>query len=380
MKKIIIYTNIFLLILSSCITEVEFDDEFIAPKLVVNGFISPDSLIKINVSTTRSIIGFERNYPTVQNAKVDVYEDGSFIEELNYIETIDTIWGQRYVYNDDLSKDSDSYNPYTTEYYIESFDTIAYYLGSFYPNIGKEYQIVVKKEGFETVRANATIPDIVPILGIDTTISKEVEPNHSSIKMKVAIKFQDPGETENFYRLKVNYKHGYLSYFEDQDGDPNTPDSIPVVVLSEWYENYSLESDDIILVGEEGADDILFGTPSNRYNIFEDKLISGIEHDLTFYNYDEIWENNNGYIQTEYGEFNQMSIHLESISKESFLYMQSYTNFEWIDGDLDMFIEPVQVYNNIENGVGIFGAASSDSYTLSKGVYPMDGVKYVLYY
>ena len=43
----------------------------------------------------------------------------------------------------------------------------------------------------------------------------------------------------------------------------------------------------------------------------------------------------------------------------------------------DAFItEPVLVYTNIENGLGVVGAMSSSTVTLKIGEYPVDGVTY----
>lgn len=369
MKKIIFYTIIFLLFASSCITEVEFDNKLIEPKLVVNGFINPDSTIKVFVSNTRPIAGRQKRYKVIEDANIDIYEDGNFIESLTYFQNFDTIWGRDYTYDEVTGS-------YHQTKFVEDIDTASYYAGSFYPSIGKEYKIEVEKSGYETVYATATIPETIPIITVDTSVTVESSEYYDETKLHIALKFHDPEEKDNYYRLKVRIEEGYISYYMDQDGDPNTPDSIAIVNVYSHYTSYDVNSDDIVLVGEETADDLLFGTPYNRYNIFDDELIDGSEHDLSFYFYDGSWNSNTEYFTPEEGEFIKYTFYLESISKESFLYMQSYTNFSWIDGDLDMFVEPVQVYNNIENGAGIFGAYSSDDYTIMKGEYPRDDVIY----
>ena len=40
-------------------------------------------------------------------------------------------------------------------------------------------------------------------------------------------------------------------------------------------------------------------------------------------------------------------------------------------------VEPVLVYSNIENGLGVFGAASNTIERINYGHYPVDGVYYL---
>ena len=375
-NKLIIIAVLFTAIFSSCISVVEFTDEELKPRLVVNGFINPDSSIQLFITQTRSMLGIVKPYKSIKHATVDVFEDDVFIEKLAYTENYDTTFYYSY------EVDPNSPYGYTGVKHIERIDTFTLYSSSFIPQIGKTYKIEVSKEEYDNVSSSIIIPETIPILNIDTNSVITNHIDYVSAYTEVKLKFKDPAETENYYRLKIKYLQGnfrgyeysYESGFENQEG--HETDSIAIIQTSISYEDYAISSNDIVLTGEENADDLILGSPSNRYNIFTDELINGVEHDLTF-------NISNGYFTgafknfyPEIGEFIKVTFTLESIAKETYLYMSSYNNFRWMDDGLDMFIEPVQVFNNIENGAGILGAVNASNKSITKGEYPRSDVIY----
>ena len=375
-NKLIIITILFAVFFSSCISVVDFKDDELKPRLVVNGFINPDTSIQLVITQTRSMLGVVGEFKSIKHANVDIFEEDVFVEKLIYSENYDTTFYYSY------EADPDNPYAYNRVKHIERIDTTTLYSSSFKPEIGKTYKIEVSKEGYDNVNSSIVIPESVPILGLDTNTVIVNHTDYIEAYTEIKLKFQDPAEVENYYRLKIKYDQGnfrgyeytYEPGFENEEG--HETDSIAIIQTNTFYENYSVSSNDIVLTGEDGADDVLLGSPSNRYNIFTDELINGMEHDLTF-------NISNGYLSGAYDEFNpeigefiKVTFTLESIAKESYLYMNSYNNFRWIDGDLDMFIEPVQVYNNIENGAGIFGASNPSKWIITKGEYPRSDVIY----
>ncbi|MGB3922882.1 MAG: DUF4249 family protein, partial [Bacteroidales bacterium] len=57
-----------------------------------------------------------------------------------------------------------------------------------------------------------------------------------------------------------------------------------------------------------------------------------------------------------------------------YLYLQSYSVYGQTEGN--PLAEPVPVYTNIINGLGIVGALSFSQDSLKIGEYPVEGVQY----
>ena len=126
-----------------------------------------------------------------------------------------------------------------------------------------------------------------------------------------------------------------------------------------------VELDPIMQPSQEN--ELFGGNLSNPYGIFTDELIAGMEYDLTLKFYEQD-------IDTGFHEFYLYNIELHSISKEMYLYLRSLTAYQQTEGDF--ISEPVIVYSNIYNGLGIFGTQMVSRVSLSKGEYPADGVTY----
>ena len=74
------------------------------------------------------------------------------------------------------------------------------------------------------------------------------------------------------------------------------------------------------------------------------------------------------------GGFYSISFELATLSKEVYLYLKSMQKFDVVtDGVLT---EPVPVYTNIENGLGIIGIQSINYFKFEAGKYPIDGYEY----
>lgn len=136
--------------------------------------------------------------------------------------------------------------------------------------------------------------------------------------------------------------------------------------------SYFNSNDPIFSFETENANSYIFGSSWNQYGIFSDELINGKEYELNFYQstgYSDEYE-----FRPELGEFRDYTIILQSITRDMFLYLKSIDLQEFND-DLP-FTEPVPIYNNVENGLGIFGSYSSASIGIMYGEYPMEGITY----
>lgn len=202
-----------------------------------------------------------------------------------------------------------------------------------------KYTINVSADGFETVFAENTIPEPVQILMVDTsTVIAELPDwyfghlgtyNHPVPLLECRIRFIDPPDVQNYYVLKVEGLY-YVSY--DQ--------------IVEFY------TDKPVCFGFECLN-------INRVVYFSDKLIDGEDYELVIF--------------LEKIKLRRGKIHfkLYSLSREYYLFSKSLNmkpkryNYP--------FTEPVQVYSNIQNGVGIFAGASVS--VDSSIVFPLPDIK-----
>jgi hypothetical protein len=79
-------------------------------------------------------------------------------------------------------------------------------------------------------------------------------------------------------------------------------------------------------------------------------------------------------LDTTRGDFYILKFELQTLTKDTYYYIKSLGASEWSNDGL--FSEPVQVYNNIDNGLGIFGGCSSSTDSLQEGKYPRPDVEY----
>ena len=213
---------------------------------------------------------------------------------------------------------------YEDNVFIEQLTNITngnYKSQTFYPQVGKNYKIEVSSNGLKTITAENKIPNKVTINKIDT-ITKNVEGYNT---FEFTINFTDPVNEENYYFLEAKsfVPLGYDNYGNIIDYD---------------IQNLYIFSDDKIVDSE---------IDYNGGIIFNDKLINGQTYPLKInidkYNF--------------YNDTNMVYIYLNSVSKDFYLYVKSYSMN--VNNRNDPFAEPVQVYENINNGYGIFAGYSS---------------------
>lgn len=346
--------------LTACEKEIEFDKKLVQPKLNVNSFISADSIIDVKISASKSIPGVERNFVWPDNATVKLFVDNVETETLKtYPIAYPETEGEGSYYNG-----------------TDSRPTVGYHTINTKAEVGKTYKLEVSHPDYETVTSETYIPEKVKIISYS---SEEVTENRNGYDQKLQtfkINFKDPEGEKNYYRLSIRIFSGsWMPNYDDKS------DTAGVILLIDQEVGHIESNDRLLNPDQEDANDFLFGSPTNRYNLFTDEFIDGQEHELEF----SINKNNSrGYYggygdskinsDTIPGEFNWYTISLQSITKEAYLYMRASYAQHWY-GD-DFFSEPVQAYSNVENGVGIFAGYSSSGFSIKDGEYPVDGVVY----
>jgi hypothetical protein len=348
-----------LALFTSCEKEIEFDEKLISPRLTINSFLEQDSLVTVNIASSKPIPGIATEFKWIDNATVKLFVDGEEKETLTVIDVKRTPYGYSSVNGD------------TTFFYNESEPTKKYKTAQTKAEVGKTYKLEVTHPDFETVYGETTIPTPIPILSFDTAtvITNQEWGGYENFQAK--IKFKDPLGEKNYYRL-VYSKFAGVS--QSYGSSPNDGDSM-IYLTNELRGTYINSSDKLLNPSEEDANDFLFGSAGNYYNLFTDELIDGKEYELSFTV--DLMNNYYGgsFKQTKKkGEFMRLTITLQSITREAYLYMKSVHANKYYESDF--FSEPVQVFTNIENGIGIFAGSSSSSVFISSGEYPVEGVKY----
>jgi hypothetical protein len=325
---------ILMLLLLSCERIIEFRGENVDPKTVIYCMLDPDSIISVSVSRSHAVFDIKYEPQQITDAVVRLYCNEELVETLTYVSPPPPC----------------EYCPPTPHSRYVSTGTR--------PVAGSTYRIEAELPGMKMASGETTLPALVPILGIDTT---EIVTGWGVMQMVVKVSMSDPGETDNYYRLTANRTDG--AYYGDKE-QPWNPE-IPVTV---FQEDCSYSSYDEPLIAPLQEEEDLFGMYiENRYFLFNDELIAGKNYDLTL-KIDHSWPD------PGYYEFSHFNFRLETVSRELYLYLRSLSAHQQTN---DNFLtEPVLVYTNIENGLGVVGARVSSAVNIEIGEYPVAGVTY----
>lgn len=343
-----------ILSLVSCTKEIIFKGDMLDPKLVVNSIGNVDSVFVVQVALSKPIPGYESSFQYLPDATVKLYSDGKELETLQRISF-------------------DGYDPEMIKYLESSLVNGTYVGRKTIIESGRTYRIEVSHPKYPTATSEMTAPTKIPIERIDTVSTIYVDNYSGNMrKYKASIRFTDPANEENFYRLHISYIVG-RNYTGNQG--PVEGSEKETVWLESYYNTYNgIESDDPVFASEQDANDFLFGGDSRSdYTVFTDVFFDGKTYGLSVFLTDWIASHITT-IDTTKGEFFQANFELYSLPKETYYYIMSVGKFDWYSDGL--FTEPVQVYNNIENGLGIFGAVSLARYKFQVGEYPLDKYNY----
>jgi hypothetical protein len=197
------------------------------------------------------------------------------------------------------------------------------------PAPGKAYTLSVRAPGYSDVQASASIPIPSPITGVDVYEST----SNQNTMLKVTLK--DDGAEANYYELYMDLENERYDFQTKQ--------------LEIWRHRLQLISEDPAIQTDDDS-------YSNSI-IFKDALFNGREVDLTF--------------RTAGGGISRhgmSTITLKTLSEDAYNYIRTSRLQDMTSGD--PFAQPVNVYNNIQNGFGIF-AGYSASVHVKNGLKPV---------
>ena len=320
-KRITYFTAILLILfLMACEKEIGYNHKNQSTFLVMNSYLSPDSVFSVSVTQSFSIM---ENWGgvIVTDAEAKVYENETFLETLKY-------------------------------------DTVRWrYYGTRKPSVGRSYKITVARKDFLPIEATSVIEPAPEIF--KGNIVKDSITGITS----ATITFKDPPGVKNFYRLVVanvdefdekpdwygngDYGSGSHYILETGNGGWSGPGWI--------YTNYfvHITSNDPNL-NASSAIDFLDDVPDNIFNIFNDDLIDGKEYSLTFSFYPSYYPDAK----------NETVIYLQAITEGLHKYFKTYAA-QYYYGNEDLLMEPIQVYTNVKNGAGILGSFNSKKFIVN---------------
>lgn len=325
MKSITTYLSILvsIFLVVSCEKEIEFKGEITEPQVVINSFITPDSVIKAHVSETKFFLASGYEFNNIVNADISVFINGVLKDKMSY-------------------------------------SAFGIYLADYKPLVGDTVRLEVKIPNKSDVSSQTIVEPAVELIDLDTTklfTGKYPIINYNPITTKAdtigyysnydchfKLKFKDDGTKNNFYRLTVRT---HTSFSDGRESD-----------------DYFFVFDDIVS-GKTSSSTV--GPPtslsSNQYNVFSDELFNGKEYPLTFYVMNSAAKllPEYEYLQNKYGDSGRKEIYvnLQSISKSYYLYLKSR---DASSSSNEVFSEPIQIHNNIIGGIGIFGSYTSNAF------------------
>lgn len=334
MKKYILLI-LFVSSLLSCEKTLQFDDEGLANQLVLNSIISTKKDFSASLTKSRSILENTNNGGGLMaEGSLEIYLNGELIKNLN--------------------------SP------TGSFTT-----SGINPKAGDSFRIVIHSNGKE-LEAETKIPNQAEVSSIDTSTVSNQSGQWTNYKLNI----KDPSG-EDYYRLVLMTER--LSFYTAKDSLGNDKRHYSVNT-SQWL----FGSDDPVFKSlyNNFGQDVIDAGPKNNYSIFTDDYFQGKEYSLKFWVF-------NGYNGGGYGYsdpsnpamssgviYQRYIIHVQKLSKELFNYLKYLNLYDFYHGN--PFSEPVQVYSNVKNGIGIFAGLNDDArFAFEKVYHPysMDTIK-----
>ncbi|MDW3196394.1 MAG: DUF4249 domain-containing protein [Cytophagales bacterium] len=285
------------------LVDIDVDDS--TPRLVVGGLFAPEEEMVIKLTRSVSIAESTRFSDfDVKDANVRIYEGGTIVDELRFRE-------QR----DDSDRPVNDWGAY-------------YATAGFVPESGKTYTLVVEAPGFEPVRATTTIPGAVDIVTFDV---EEVAFQTREAPMVVAanLSFADDPSQKNYYAVEV----------------------LGTALIGQWYD----DNDELVTVYDSASVNIKATLPDK---IDFDAEVSPFKDNILYLSDDAF----NGELYaldlslglvTDLERYSSFKAQLKHITEEHYLYATTGQLQEQETAE-NPFSQPVQVFGNIENGLGIF--------------------------
>jgi len=325
-------TLILAVLFSSCEKYIKFSGDETGTKLVLNGLLSSDSIIKIKLTESKFFLK-EGHFNTINNATVELWKDGNKIENL-------------------LNKGK------------------GYYTGNYIPKTGDNIRVTAFCEGFDRVDCSTEIISPTPVNSADSmnyneekiysryiysekdgTSHIDSSAYNLSINFDLNITFKDPKDIPNYYTIKV-----FIKYYFPKGNSAFVP--------------LFYTSDDIVFkTGKEMG----FLDDKNKMKtiVFNDDLFDGKQYNIKIkaYNYDDNYFSNYTF-DTPFKIYPEpvdrdIYVELQSLSYDYYMYLKTIEANSNLSKLLESLSEPIQIYTNVKGGIGILGSFASSIFIIS---------------
>jgi Domain of unknown function (DUF4249) len=291
----------------SCTKEIEIKIPEKQPKLVVSSTLVPFTLpmpAQLGLELQSSLNIFDTTKKAlIKDALVLYYENNLLIDTIKYVDIL-----KKYLISTSINK---------------------------YPVAGNNYSIQIIKQGFATVTAETSIPQIVNITKLDILPIAYLDETGAPYS-EVSIAFTDPGDKINFYEIEISD-------------------------ITQKF-TYELSSHNPIITGESYYPSVLdFKNNMPTSLLFNDSKINGQKLALKIYYPAPLFIMEHSYISDH-----TISVHLRNVTEE---YYKNKTSFIRHSYSLQENIlygsgEPINVYSNTHNGYGIFAGYNTSIQSL----------------
>jgi hypothetical protein len=300
-----------MLLVAGCTKFIDFEGDNAVSRIVLNGVFQPDSLITLKMSNSVGYIEDADNVALVQG-NVALFDDqGNLIDSLQH----------------------------------QGNGT---YRSTVVAQPGMQYTVAAEHAGFTSVWATDRVPATVPILTVDTLRVPSNDPFDNTVHLEVSISFTDPPGVANFYRIEVFSAQLYfIDWVYDEQLNELVSDTIWLNSPERWLQSIST-SDQVIL-----ADNALLAGESALF-------------DLSFYFTDRLFDGQTRTVKfriESFSESGQYEIALTSLSFDYYRFNRSLIAYRETFGD--PFAQPVQVFTNVNEGLGIVGGRNPYLYQLN---------------
>jgi len=309
MKNISILSIVVILLIFGCRKKLDINIPEGQKHIVVNGIINADSLITVSVSKSQDILD-NNKIPLLEDANVKLFKDDIFVENLTHIDS-------------------------------------GVYTSTQIPDIGANYKISVDYNNLKSVTAQMSLTNPVQIMSVDTTVEVKEEDYGDGFKytyydIHYKIKLTDNGNNNDYYFLALCVLNPEFEY--DETGGE------PTFIGYKEYNGYFDSNDPVFR-----KDNIDFTLDGMYGSVFTDEYFQGLEYTInlsnSFYPSEEF-----GLKSDEYPSI--IKIKLLTVSEDIYRYITSYNLNQYTQ--YDPFAQPVQIYTNIENGLGLFSGYTMD--------------------
>lgn len=317
--------------------------------LVINGIATPDSLLTLYISksylSSEAPVIIPRDYYGeglgcwIPNHQYGVsYPDE---EDWNYDEMVKE-YSYRYAKVSILVNGSEQYEmKYNSNTYM--------YHSNYRPAEGDHIQVsIADSDDGEGIKTETTVLKAQQLEVLNCEVRYEpvsVESTNNPMTITAAsdsvahikLRLKDPGDEENYYRLKVR-NAGYVEKYDY------------------YYYQDVYKSEDEIFKDTRIARG-WGGWSAYFSNVFDDHLFNGGEYTLDVKSWLPYTVVNAGDMKKRY-----LIIELQSMPKDFYLYYKSMMIYR-ITSDND-FAESSYIHSNVENGWGIFGSLNGEKHVI----------------